>query len=196
MRTWNCSAWTVPARGNASSTHVLAGGTAGITRSFPWMSIKHALLFVCAGNTCRSPAAARILAGVLEREGEDPAVWLIDSAGLRAGRGQPASAGMAEALSRRGLDLDGHRSRPVEDLALTLYPLVLVMEEDQKQNILARFPVLKGKVHLLAEMSASREAVEDPFGNDRQAYEKTARQIERMIEQGFLRIVEWSRVEN
>jgi len=158
------------------------------------MSIKHALLFACAGNTCRSPAAARILEARLARKGEDLRGWLIDSGGLSVGRGQPASAGMAAALSRRGLDLSEHRSRPVEDLAMSLYPLVLVMEPEQKQDVLARFPFWNGKVFLLAEMSSGNEGVEDPFGQDERAYEKTARQIERLIERGLARIVSLSAV--
>lgn len=156
------------------------------------MIIKHAVLFVCSGNTCRSPAAACLLAGCLKQKGEDPQTWLIDSAGLRAGRGQPATARMAAALVRRGQDLSRHRSRPVEDVEMSLYQLVLVMEPEQQRDLLARYPSLSGKVFLLGDMNGSGGEVEDPFGMDDQAYEQTARQIEGLIKEGFARIARLS----
>jgi protein-tyrosine-phosphatase len=160
------------------------------------MSINHALLFVCAGNTCRSPAAVQILAACLVRHGLDPQTWRIDSAGLRAVRGQPASALMISTLWLRGLDLSAHRSKTIQDLDLSQVALVLVMEPEHRRDLLVRFPSIGGRVFLLSEMSGEAGGVEDPFGGDGQAYEQTALQIENLIERGFSRIFELSAIKD
>ena len=156
---------------------------------FGEMSIKNAVLFVCLGNTCRSPAAARLLMARLALEKVSPDSWLVDSAGLQAGRGQPASNRMISALERRGLDLRAHRSRPLEDVILDLYPLVLVMEPQHRLDLLARLPHLSEKVFLLAEMCGEQTGVPDPYGSDDLAYQRTVEQLEAYIERGFSRIV-------
>jgi protein-tyrosine-phosphatase len=177
---------------------LIAGDTTGQTKQEELLMRKalNTLLFVCAGNTCRSPAAVQILEACLERHSINPQTWQVDSAGLRAVRGQPASAKMAAALGDRGMDLSEHLSRPVEDAFLRQYPLVLVMEREHRQDLLARFPFLEGKVFLLSEMSGGDGEVTDPFGGDDLAYDQTASQIENMIAQGFARIVELSAKKN
>ena len=151
-------------------------------------ALNHTILFVCTGNTCRSPAAARILQACLEKRGENCSEWLIDSAGLHAGRGQPVSRQMAAALARRGLDPSRHRSRPLEDVNLDQYAVILVMEAAQRQDLLARFPVLNGKVLLLAEVCSRHDDVVDPYGAGETVYDRTVQQIETLLECGYEQI--------
>jgi protein-tyrosine-phosphatase len=66
------------------------------------------LLFVCTGNTCRSPMAAALFNHVNTRP-----EWFAESAGLAAFGGEPASMAAVTALQMDfGLDLSKHRSRP------------------------------------------------------------------------------------
>src|SRR5215207_8062517 len=69
------------------------------------------ILFVCTGNTCRSPLAEAIARAEIERRG-----WKnveVASAGLSAAEGSPATAEAVAVAGRAGIGLEGHRSRPL-----------------------------------------------------------------------------------
>ncbi|MEN8143589.1 MAG: low molecular weight phosphotyrosine protein phosphatase [Gemmatimonadota bacterium] len=69
------------------------------------------VLFVCSGNTCRSPMAETIARAGARRHGLD---WLhVESAGTMAAAGCPASGGALEEAERRGFSVQRHVSRPV-----------------------------------------------------------------------------------
>ena len=67
------------------------------------------VLFVCTGNTCRSPLAEAIARAYVEREGE--AGFEFSSAGLQAREGGLASSGALEIARENGLDIEGFQSR-------------------------------------------------------------------------------------
>ena len=70
-----------------------------------------AVLFVCSGNTCRSPMAAALFKARLIQSGLDLAAWRVESAGTAAIDNQPATPQAVEVMAARGLDLQQHRSR-------------------------------------------------------------------------------------
>src|SRR4051794_7273086 len=83
------------------------------------------LLFVCTGNTCRSPMAEAIARAELERRG-----WSnvrVASAGLAAAAGEPATREAVVVAARRGLDLGGHRARQLSAEIIGWADLVLGM---------------------------------------------------------------------
>jgi protein-tyrosine-phosphatase len=137
-----------------------------------------AVLFVCSGNTCRSAMAAALMAA------QAGSSWLIDSAGLRAARGAPASSGAVRALAQLGIDLSRHRAKPIEDVALELYGLVLVMTQEQRIDFAQRYPQLRTKVFLLSEMAGKAEDVNDPYKQLDEVYNETAAQIAGYLENG------------
>ena len=83
------------------------------------------ILFVCSGNTCRSPLAERLARREAEERGLDDVE--VRSAGTFAGRGAPASRGAVLAARRQGLDLSGHRSTPLGPELVEWADLVLAM---------------------------------------------------------------------
>lgn len=119
------------------------------------------VLFVCTANQFRSPLAAGIFEKALleeERERLSPwnigkaDDWQVGSAGLMAMLQQPVLPDVLEAASQLGIDLSHHRSRRVDDLALSDYDLIVVMEEKQQQTLQIMYPELQERVYLLSRV--------------------------------------------
>ena len=146
------------------------------------------LLFVCSGNTCRSPLAAAIARREAETRGLTDVA--VESAGVSAFDGTPASDGAILVAMERGLDVTGHRSRTLTRDLVAESDLILVMGPHHKDRVTA----LGGgeKVHLLtsyATHGASCGPVADPFGGDLAEYRQTCDELEEQIRGIFDRLV-------
>lgn len=148
------------------------------------------LLFVCTGNTCRSPLAA-----ALAREGVRRLGWShveVSSAGVSAATGSPASEGSLRAAARHGLDLGAHRSSPLTAEALERTDLVLAMSPAH----LGPLEMLGAghKASLLTDFAAAvnpdgvPESVPDPFGGADEEYEDTYVLLERLVGRALQRL--------
>ncbi len=147
------------------------------------------ILFVCSGNTCRSPLAAAMARGRL------PGVR-TGSAGTGAVAGQPASDGSRIVAADRGLDLSGHLSRPLTEATLAGADWVIVMTRDHLAAVQRRFPDLAARLGLLGVPGRdlrgadpardpavlAAEEVVDPIGGGREAYLRMAAQVERLLD--------------
>ncbi len=142
------------------------------------------ILFVCSGNTCRSP-----MAEVLARSISKDRSLEFASGGLSAEEGSPAGDAARAVMARRGLDLDAHRARNLNVAMFDRADLVLVMEAKHRDG-LRRFPSSEGKVMLLSEWAgepAPGSGVDDPFGKVESEYEITANRLAMLIEAGLNR---------
>ena len=83
------------------------------------------ILFVCSGNTCRSPLAEAITRRLIARASRDDVT--VSSAGTNAWDGSPASDGALLVGMERGLDLSAHRSRLLTEEMVKEADLILVM---------------------------------------------------------------------
>lgn len=103
------------------------------------------ILFVDAGNICRSPFAERFAALQAHRHGGDLAV---ESAGFQALDGYPMDALMARELEARGGSASGFRARSLESFMLEA-DLVLTMTLRQRHFIRSGWPYSDDRVHTL-----------------------------------------------
>ena len=139
------------------------------------------LLFVCSGNTCRSPLAEAVGRREAERLGMGGRLRVL-SAGTGAFSGSPASEGSMIVASRHGLDLADHRSSLLTAERVGQASLVLGMSPGHVAR--ARELAPGGRVELLGTFANGGEAgpaVPDPFGAPVEVYEETYRVIEELV---------------
>ena len=130
------------------------------------------ILFVCTGNTCRSPLAAALA----NAQGAD-----AQSAGLAAYPGDPATPQAVRAAQRHGADLSAHRAQNVSELLLRQADQIFVMTPAHRDALCARFPWAAGRVRVL------EPAIPDPYGGDDAVYELCVKRLtEAMKREGIL----------
>ncbi|MBC6408079.1 MAG: low molecular weight phosphotyrosine protein phosphatase [Rhodobacteraceae bacterium] len=113
------------------------------------------VLVVCTANICRSPVAARILKGCCPD-------LRVESAGLHALEGHPASEDMTTIAAETGLSMEGHAARQFTIGLASKYDLILVMEPEQRAAIMHRAPQISGKVMLFDHWTGCR-GIPDPY---------------------------------
>lgn len=140
------------------------------------------ILFVCTGNTCRSPMAAALFNAVKPPKDRRPAVtWHAESAGLAALAGAPPTAEAVEVLRELGLDHTDHRARSIDPALLAAADLVVTMTEAQRDHLRRLAPDAAEHIRSLAEASGLPGDVDDPFGGDVDRYRETRKQLSSRI---------------
>ena len=135
-------------------------GEGGLGRTV-WLLMK--ILFVCTGNTCRSPMAEGIFRKMMQDRGMEERV-LCQSAGLSAVDGDPVSENAVAACREIGVDISGHTARRITGEELPVWDLY--------------FPMSKTHGYILAQAGVPAERIyvphyiEDPFGGDLDTYRR------------------------
>jgi len=135
------------------------------------------VLFVCTGNTCRSPLAEVALVRAL---GESAGKVSVGSAGTAAFDGVLASGPARDVARRAGLDLEGHRSRRLTRDLLAAADLVLLMDPRDGAFVRSLDDDAAARAHGLVDFGRDRptgEAIPDPYGASAEAYEECLRRI-------------------
>jgi protein-tyrosine-phosphatase len=143
------------------------------------------ILFVCTGNTCRSPMAEAIARKLIaDRLGcrtdqlEDRGV-IVQSAGLSAMSGGGAAAEAIEILSAMGMDLAAHESQPLTGQMVRYADMILTMTRAHRQSILSQWPDAAARTELLA---IDQTDIADPIGAPPDVYRRCAAQLRTELE--------------
>jgi L-threonylcarbamoyladenylate synthase len=141
-------------------------------------------LFVCTGNTCRSPMAEGIARKILAqhlscKEIDDLPVlgYKILSAGTMGMGGMPASEGATVACMDRGIDISGHWSQSLSASLIEESDFIFTMTRFHRDTLLAGFPEATERCTLL-DTDAD---ISDPVGQSVAVYRACAAQIENAI---------------
>lgn len=162
------------------------------------------LLFVCTGNTCRSPMAETLASKMVSSLNLTENIR-ISSAGIAAFPGAPASDEAHAVLSGQGLDLSGHQARQLTEEMINDADLILTMTADQKQLLQDLFPDMAEKVFIVKEfaenspdLKESKGAdtqgqlsydIADPYGKSETVYQQCANELSQAIEGVIKRLV-------
>lgn len=133
------------------------------------------LIFVCTGNTCRSPMAEGLGKKYLSKWGK------ISSMGISASNGQAANTKSIIAMDMEGIDIRSHVARRFDLQALTKETLILTMTTGHKDYLLAYYPMLKGQVDTLLNYIGVSGEVSDPFGSGQDTYNQCAKLLKKAI---------------
>jgi tRNA threonylcarbamoyl adenosine modification protein (Sua5/YciO/YrdC/YwlC family) len=142
-------------------------------------------LFICTGNTCRSPMAAGLARemfaarlGISAAKLPQHGVHVI-SAGVFGGDGAPATPEAVLAAGELGADISHHRSQELTNQLILDADMVFCMTDFHVERVLAIEPRARDKV---VRLSGEGE-IADPIGGGREVYRRTARQIQAALRQ-------------
>jgi protein-tyrosine-phosphatase len=136
------------------------------------------ILFVCTGNTCRSPLAEYLLR---HKAGQ---IFEVQSAGVATVYGGPIAAHVEQLLVEKGIQTE-HVSQYITPELMEWADLVLTMTQGHQQQLVSLFPEKIESIHTLKQYvrPGSGEAdVIDPFGGSLGDYQETMHELEYLLE--------------
>ncbi|MBU9673470.1 low molecular weight protein arginine phosphatase [Planococcus sp. CP5-4] len=133
------------------------------------------ILFVCTGNTCRSPMAEAI---VHTRDIEE---MEARSAGIYAGQ-SPLSANAQKVLREQSIEFK-HISKPLNLRDVEWAELILTMTYSHKMMLMQIYPEVATRLHTVKEFAeGSTGDVSDPYGGSLNEYRRTYEELEQLID--------------
>lgn len=145
---------------------------------------KFHILFVCSGNSCRSPMAEGLLREKLPRRFRD--MVKIFSAGTLGIDGMPATEHAQTVIAEHLGDIIDHRSQGLQRQMLASADLILAMSTEHVEFIEEHYPQFRSKVHLLKQFAHEQPPedadIDDPIGCDLDTYRECADIIDQELE--------------
>lgn len=142
------------------------------------------VLFVCTANRCRSPMAEALLKSKVAQMGQAHD-WQISSAGTWTEEGLLPLPLAAKTMLKRGLDIDSHRSRPIDEALLQSHSIVLVMTNGHREGLSVEFPKLASKIMLFSRLNGPAFDIDDPAAGSESEYAACATELAQILDKGF-----------
>ncbi len=143
--------------------------------------LERRILFVCTGNTCRSPMAEVIARDLVQKQPPSGITTIVQSAGVAAGSGMSATREAVDVVKSMGMDLSGHQSRPITLEMIDQAEIIYTMTPTHAQAVMTMAPNSVHKVFVLDE----QEGVPDPIGQGIEVYQHTADRLRELIQRRF-----------
>lgn len=134
------------------------------------------VVFICTGNTCRSPMAE----GLLRTYCEDRNIE-VSSRGLMVFGQNPANDSAVYVMNEQGIDITSHQSNPFDKDELEDNTLVLTMTSRHKTVVTQHG--FNGEVYSIKEFIGQEGDVNDPYGGDLDVYRTCANELTTLIKQ-------------
>ncbi len=148
-------------------------------------------LFVCTGNTCRSPIAVGIFRKYLAKKLKceidqlDKIGYKVVSAGIVDIAGSPATAEAIATCDAKGIDITAHKSQTLSQQLIEESDFIYAMGRVHCERIVNLCPALANKCMLLAE----NEEIPDPIGQPQEFYNNCAEMIEKAVKKRISELI-------
>ena len=150
------------------------------------------VLFVCSGNTCRSPIAETLFRNEMAEQLKcspdrlEEKGWFVLSCGLSAISGMPASDYAKAVMKQKGLDLSSHAAQSVSETLIRYADYIFTLCESHRKALVAAFPQAAERIRLLNPENVD---ILDPYGGTMEFYQTCARQIENAVHQRVITLL-------
>jgi len=144
------------------------------------------ILFVCTGNTCRSPMAGAYFRSLCEKSGRNDIS--VESVGTFAGEGQPASAQSVSVMKDYGIDLSTHKSSALTKAKIDAADLIIAMTTSHRLHIGSMSHSALKKTRTLLEFTQKNGNISDPFGGTEKTYSDCFSEMKEALDNLFLEV--------
>ena len=136
------------------------------------------ILFVCTGNSCRSPMAEALFDARMPESWRDAVE--ASSAGTAAADGMKAAPYAIKALAEIGVNLHDHRTRYLTRRMIEEADLIVAMAGEHRDEIADLVPRAREKIIVMGEIDHRRDSpdIADPIGRDEETYRGTRDEID------------------
>ncbi len=138
------------------------------------------VLFVCTGNTCRSPMAEYWFEFLKKKYNLDD--WQAISAGLSAYSGGQGQDRMIKVMSEVNIDTEGHRCQPADEKLINRVNLIITMTDSQRDILKEKWGPEKNYIYSFNELTGAEISnIRDPWGQSLETYRSTRDQLKQAV---------------